>query len=182
MQPLPPRNPQRAHDRAAQHTRKDYAPPLVDAVGGSRRRALLFGSVFVVALAAFIALLAFDESPVEPTTAIATTPIEQIVDDPARFDGLPVTVIGTASDGAAGQAAFSLSDGDVLDRDRLLVVNRGAQPTDVDADRWRATGRVQVYDGEPIEGRQTVVGDIEVGQPILIARTVAAVPPPTVGW
>ncbi len=168
--------------RSRQRTRKDYAPPLIDVRGRRRTRAIGYTLGFLAALGALASLLLYDAQTIEkPETGLATATIDDITDEPGLYDGRRVTVVGDSEDG--DQLAFTLRDDDLLLPDGLLVVNDGAVPGEVDAERWRATGRLEVYDGTPLRRGSTVVGaDLELGQPVLIATRVAPLPPPTMGW
>lgn len=181
---LQPQNADRRNHRRGQQTRKDYAPPLIDPRRRSRKRAVAYTLGFLAALAGLAALLATDANSVEtPETGMATATIEDINDNPELYEGRHITVVGEAPAAQAEQAAFTLDDGDALLSDALLVINAGEAPLDADGERWRATGRLEVYDGGSLDGKGTVVGGgVEVGDPVLIAQKVVPVPPPTVGW
>lgn len=174
----------RENARLARRTSRDYNPPLVDPKEGSRGRALAYGLGFLAALGALAALLINDAATVErPATGMATATIDDILDSPATYDGRQLTVEGEAADGASN-SAFALEDDDVILPDALLVVVAGEPPAQVPAgERWRATGTLEVYDGNTLSGNASVVGaELEPGDPVLIAQSVEVVPPPTVGW
>lgn len=178
------RRDRRQNARLARRTSKDYAPPLVDPKSGSRRRAVIYGLGFLAALIALAALLIDDAATVEqPQTGMATATIDDILDSPTIYEGRQLTVVGYA-EGDAADGALVLEDDDVIARDALLVVVDGELPeAGTTGEQWRATGTLEVFDGQTLSGNASVVGaDLEPGDPVLIAQSVDPIPPPTVGW
>lgn len=172
--------------RDERQTRRDYAPPVRDPQRKSRGRAVVYGLAFLAALAALIALLTADGLTVEPTSAMGTASIDDIIDDPELYDGRVVTVVGEVDDPHAALTAFVLEDEDLFFDDELVVINDTGEPLSlIDDTEWQATGTLEVYDGLVLDaapGLDDTTLDLDVGDPVLVATSVGALPPPTVGW